>query len=152
MINRLVKSPLAPKMTMAQGGGGDLCESALICRHPWLYAPGWCSRYDRQTPCAWPIAAFRRTCSRCENGSMHKAFGDTRIGFFPVWRFGDGARARRQALEDRVKAIHRRLVATDHHAIAALQPPHSARRADIEIDDARLRQRLRAADIVLEKC
>ena len=43
------------------------------------------------------------------------------------------------------------LVAADHHAIAALQPPDAARGADIEIADALLAQHLGVRDIVLEE-
>ena len=45
--------------------------------------------------------------------------------------------------------IDRLLVAADHHAIAALEAPDAARRADIDIVDALLGQRLGAADVVL---
>jgi len=44
-----------------------------------------------------------------------------------------------------------RLVAADHHAIAALQPPDAAGRAHIQIGDAVTMQLMGAADIVFEK-
>src|SRR5262249_6266456 len=51
--------------------------------------------------------------------------------------------------KDRVEMLRRLAVAADHHAIAALEPPHPAARADVEIADAPRAQRLGAADIVL---
>src|SRR6185312_8492722 len=47
-----------------------------------------------------------------------------------------------QACEDRIEPIDGGLVAADHHAIAALQPPDTARGADVEIMQAAPFQRL----------
>src|SRR5262249_30658784 len=59
------------------------------------------------------------------------------------------AEPRRQRAEDRVERVDHLLRAADHHAIAALDPPDAAARADIEIVDAFFRKSLGAADIVL---
>jgi hypothetical protein len=48
----------------------------------------------------------------------------------------DLANPRRQCREDRIEPLHRLGVAADHQAVAALQAPHAARRADIEIMEA----------------
>src|ERR1700761_939676 len=61
----------------------------------------------------------------------------------------DVADARRQRREDRVEAIDLRLVAADHHAIAALNAPDAAGGADIDVMDATLFQGLAAAHVVL---
>ena len=89
--------------------------------------------------------------ARAGRAGMHIALGDARIEFFPARSFGDLAGTRRQALEDGIKAIHHGLVAADHHAITALQPPNAARGADIDIFDATFPQVFGAADIVLEE-
>jgi len=54
-----------------------------------------------------------------------------------------------QAAEDRIEAIDHGLVAADHHAIAALEAPDTAARADIAIMEAFGRQRFGAPHIVL---
>src|ERR1700722_897309 len=54
----------------------------------------------------------------------------------------DIADARRQRREDRIKAIHPRLVAADHHAVATLDAPDAAGGADVDIMDATLFQDL----------
>jgi hypothetical protein len=61
----------------------------------------------------------------------------------------DVADAGRQRLEDRIEPVDHRLVAADHHAIAALDAPDAAGGADVDIVDAALLQRLAAADVVL---
>ena len=56
----------------------------------------------------------------------------------------------RQRLEDRLEPrelIRRR---ADHQAVAALEPPHAAAGADVDVGDALGGQLLRAADVVLE--
>ena len=45
----------------------------------------------------------------------------------------NAAGAGRERCEDRVEVVDSRLVATDHHAVATLQPPYTAGRADIDI-------------------
>jgi hypothetical protein len=49
----------------------------------------------------------------------------------------------------RVKAQHGLGVATDHHAIAALQAPDTARSADVDVVQAFFRQRLGTTDVIL---
>ena len=60
----------------------------------------------------------------------------------------DIARSRRQRLEDRIEVADGRLGPADHHAIAALQPPHAAAGPDVHIIDPLRRKLLGAADIV----
>ena len=50
-------------------------------------------------------------------------------------RARDFADARRERAEDRVEPIDGLLVAADHHAVAALQPPYAAGCADIDVVD-----------------
>ena len=61
----------------------------------------------------------------------------------------DIADAGRQRREDRIEPVDHRLVAADHHAIAALDAPDAAGGADVDIVDAARLQRLAAADVVL---
>src|ERR1700689_1861693 len=61
----------------------------------------------------------------------------------------DVADAGRQRLEDRVEALDHRLVAADHHAIAAVDAPDAAGSAGIDIMDAARLQRLAAAHVLL---
>ena len=89
--------------------------------------------------------------ARTHRPGMQIAIGDSRIAAFAARRLVDVARARRQRREDRIKPVHRRLVAADHHAIAALQSPDAAGGAAIDIGDILFGQRLGAADIVLVK-
>ena len=74
-------------------------------------------------------------------------FGGAR-DFVAARRASDVAASGRQRLEDRVQALHGRLFAADHHAIAALQAPHAAAGADIYIMNSLGREFLAAADIV----
>src|SRR5689334_5979801 len=60
----------------------------------------------------------------------------------------DIAKPRRESREDRIEAIHRRLLAADHHAIAAVDPPDSAGGAAIDVANALLGKRFGAADVV----
>src|SRR6185369_16760653 len=71
------------------------------------------------------------------------------VGALAIGGRRNRARARGQRIEDRIEMIDDRLLAADHHAIAALQPPDATRGADIDIADALFGARLRAADIVL---
>ena len=66
-----------------------------------------------------------------------------------VDRLGNVAAARRQRGEDRIEAIDRRLLAAEHQAIAALQSPHAAAGAGVDVGQALGLQLPRAADIVL---
>src|ERR1700733_7634023 len=61
------------------------------------------------------------------------------------------AEPRRQRLEDRIETIDDGFVAADHQAIAALETPHAAARADVDAVDVALFQHLGAADVVLPK-
>ena len=61
----------------------------------------------------------------------------------------DIAATGRERRQDRIDARYGARVAADHHAIAALQAPDAAARADVEIMDAALFQRLAAAHVIL---
>ena len=50
--------------------------------------------------------------------------------------------------EDRIEVLDHRVFAADHHAVAALQAPHAAARADVDVVDALRRELLGAADVV----
>src|SRR5207249_10348308 len=57
-----------------------------------------------------------------------------------AWCFRNLARAWRKGGEDWVESLRGRLIAADHHAIAALQTPNPATRSRIQImDSARLK-------------
>src|ERR1700730_1388543 len=51
--------------------------------------------------------------------------------------------------EDGIEPVDHRLVAADHHAIAAVDPLDAARGADVDVMDAVLLERLAAAYVVL---
>src|SRR5262249_53461181 len=55
---------------------------------------------------------------------------------------------RGQCFENGIEMLHGISWATDHHAIAALQTPHTATGADIDVADAASKQILRAANVV----
>src|SRR5436309_12047653 len=74
---------------------------------------------------------------------------DSGIASFAAFRARDVADAGRESGEDWIEALNHRLVAADHHAITAIEPPNPARRADIDIVDAALSQSFAAAYIVL---
>ena len=61
----------------------------------------------------------------------------------------DVAAAGRERPEDRVEPPHGRRLAADHQAVAALEPPHPAARADIEIMQTLLAERGGPAHVVL---
>ena len=56
---------------------------------------------------------------------------------------------RRERAEDRIEPLDHRLLAADHQAVAAFEPPHAAAGADIEVVDAARAQRGGARDVVL---
>ena len=58
------------------------------------------------------------------------------------------AAAWRKRAEDRVEMLHDIALAADHHAIAALQAPHAAAGADIDVMDPLGVQLLGAANVV----
>ena len=62
---------------------------------------------------------------------------------------GDVAFARRQRGEDGIEALDDRLLAADHQAVAALEAPHAAGGADVEVVEALCLQLAGAADVVL---
>ena len=80
---------------------------------------------------------------------MDIALLGARIAALAARRARDVAEPGRQRVEDRIEPVDRLLVAADHHAVAALEPPDAARGADVDIVDALLAQRLGAADVVL---
>ena len=84
-----------------------------------------------------------------DRAGMDIALLDARIAAVAPGRARNIADARRQRREDRVEPIDDRLVAADHHAIAALDAPDAAAGADVDVVDARCLQRLAAADVVL---
>ena len=59
------------------------------------------------------------------------------------------SQTRRESRENGIEMIDHRFFAADHHAVAAIKPPHPARRPDIDKVDAALREILGAMDIVL---
>src|SRR6202035_2760868 len=61
----------------------------------------------------------------------------------------DVADPRRQRREDRIEAVDHGLVAADHHAIAAIDAPYAAGRADVDVMDAAFLQGFAAAHVVL---
>ena len=71
------------------------------------------------------------------------------IAFLAARRARDIAQPRSERREDRIEVIHGRLLAADHHAIAALDAPDAAGRAAIDVANALLGQLLGAADVVL---
>src|SRR6478752_2666170 len=60
----------------------------------------------------------------------------------------DIAEPRRERRKDRIEAIHSRLLAADHHAIAAVDPPDAAGGAAIDVTNTFLGKRFGAADVV----
>ncbi len=74
----------------------------------------------------------------------------TGIGFLGAWGPRNGAEPRGERPEDGIEPRHHLRLAADHQAIAAFEPPHPARRPDIEIVDAARGEGGGAADIVLE--
>ncbi|MNG82637.1 hypothetical protein D3C79_413460 [compost metagenome] len=61
----------------------------------------------------------------------------------------DVTHARGQRLEQRLQALEHVLFATDHHAVATVQAPHTARGADIQVMQPALGQLGGAAHVVL---
>ena len=61
----------------------------------------------------------------------------------------DAALARRDGAEDRVEAGHRGVVAADHEAVAAVEPPHAAAGAAVDVVHALLLALRGAVDVVV---
>jgi hypothetical protein len=61
---------------------------------------------------------------------------------------GGAVDAGRDRLEDRVEPLDRLVGPADHQAVAALEPPDTAARADVEVVDAARLERLGAVDVV----
>src|SRR5205807_7107475 len=74
---------------------------------------------------------------------------DTRVASLAAGRARDVSDAGRQCLEDRIEPVHHRLVAADHHTVAAFDAPDAAAGADVEIMQAFCLQRRAAANVVL---
>src|SRR6516162_5059728 len=70
------------------------------------------------------------------------------IELFASWRPRDIAASRSKRREYRVKATHHIVLAADHHAVAALQSPHSTARAHIDIVDFSWTELFRPANVV----
>ena len=74
------------------------------------------------------------------------------LGGALVFRAPDGAwnvtDARREGVENRVEVVDDSLLAANHHAVAAVESPNAAARADIDIVDATRGDVLRATDVV----
>src|SRR4029450_7226929 len=64
---------------------------------------------------------------------------------------GDLPPARCERGKDRVEPRHHGRFAADHQAVAALEPPDAARRANVEVVKAFLLQGARTPDVVLPK-
>src|ERR1700709_614957 len=72
----------------------------------------------------------------CANrAGVNVALFDPGIAPFASPGAGDIADPGRERGEARVEAVYHGLVAPDHHAIAAVDTPYAARRADVEIMD-----------------
>src|SRR5579872_121954 len=67
---------------------------------------------------------------------------------FTSRRADDFSYARRQRLEDRIEMPHGSLRPTDHHAIAAFQPPDAAAGANVDIMNPFLFEHGGAADVI----
>src|SRR4051812_39614501 len=80
--------------------------------------------------------------------AMQPALLGRAAGLLTARRARDVAGAGRQSGEDRLEALYRVSLATDHHAIAALEAPDAAAGADIDIVDGLRRQLRGAADVV----
>src|SRR5579872_3700065 len=87
--------------------------------------------------------------TRSAGAAMHVAALRPRVAAIATGGARNVAGTGSERGEDRVETLDRRLVAADHEAIAALQPPDAAAGADIDVMDASFLQRFGAADIVL---
>ncbi len=65
--------------------------------------------------------------------AMHIAARDAGVASLAAGGNRNGSRARRQGGEDRIEMIDHVFVATDHHAVAALEAPDAAAGAAIDI-------------------
>src|SRR5262245_42814146 len=74
-------------------------------------------------------------------------FGSS-LEFFASWSSRDVACARRKRFEDRIEMSNYLSLTADHHAVASLQPPHTAARANVNVMDALRRQFPGAANVV----
>src|SRR5262245_40297831 len=70
------------------------------------------------------------------------------FGLLASRRARDVASSWRQRREDRIEIINHVRFAADHHAVASLQSPHTAARANVDVVDALRRQFFRAANVV----
>ena len=73
------------------------------------------------------------------------------VGVLAAGGKGNVADARRQGFEDRVQVIDDRLVAADHQAVSAIQPPDAAAGSHVDMENILFLQRLRAGDVILEE-
>src|SRR5439155_1101030 len=70
------------------------------------------------------------------------------VGLFSTRGAGDVAGAGRQPGEDRIEALDHVRLASDHHAIPALQSPDAAAGPHVDVVDPHRRKLLRAPDVV----
>src|SRR5690348_10117564 len=68
--------------------------------------------------------------------------------FFPSWRAWNVSSARRQSLENGIEMLDDVRRPANHHAIAALQSPDSAARANIRVFYSSRAKFFRAANVV----
>src|SRR5438105_11064302 len=86
-----------------------------------------------------------------DRAGVNVALFDPGIASLAPFGARDIADARRQRREDWIETIDHRLVAADHHAVAALDTPDAATGANVDIMDAAFLQRFAAAYVVLPK-
>src|SRR5260221_581972 len=80
--------------------------------------------------------------------AMQIAFFGGAGGLFAAWCAVDVAAAGRQRFENRVEVFHHFVFAADHLAVAALQSPHAAAGANIDVVNALGLQLFGAANVV----
>ena len=81
--------------------------------------------------------------------AIHIALFRPRIAAFAFLRALHIAHARGECCKNRVEPLHRFGRSADHHAIAALEPPHAAGGADIDIVQFLLGELFRAPHVIL---
>ena len=68
--------------------------------------------------------------------AVNVAFFGGAAEFFAAGSARNVAASRRQRFENRIEPLHRFFRAADHHAVAALESPHAAAGADVDVVNA----------------
>src|SRR5262249_2483124 len=68
--------------------------------------------------------------------------------FFASWSARNISDAGSQACEDRIEVLHDLLLSSNHHAVAAFEPPHATAGTHIDVVDLPGRQFLGAANVI----